>query len=458
MVNAMSAGGIVGLILALVFVIGGSMLLFATRYKKCPSDRVLVVYGKVGKAKDGAKASSLCIHGGARLIIPLIQSFAYLELKPISISVDLKNALSRQNIRVDIPSNFTIGISTEPGIMENAAERLLGLPELQIKSLAEDIILGQLRLIVATMEIEEINADRDKFLEAVAWNVETELKKIGLRLINVNVKDISDESGYIDALGREAAAKAINDARRSVAEKNREGAIGEANAQSDQRIKVADADSLAIVGENKAKEAIADANATLMERQAEAKKRAEAATKVQTAKALEEGYEAERVAELKRAEKEKATQEANILVAERTEKARKEISAEAEAERLRRVAKGEADAMFAKLDAQARGGMEILTQQAHGFEALIKAGGNATAAVNLLLADKIEEIARIQAEAIKNIKIDKITVWDSGKGENGNSSTANFVSGLYKSVPPLQDVFKQAGLDVPTFLGSERKE
>jgi flotillin len=434
------------------------MLLFATRYKKCPSDRVLVVYGKVGKAKDGAKASSLCIHGGARLIIPLIQSFAYLELKPISISVDLKNALSRQNIRVDIPSNFTIGISTEPGIMENAAERLLGLPELQIKSLAEDIILGQLRLIVATMEIEEINADRDKFLEAVAWNVETELKKIGLRLINVNVKDISDESGYIDALGREAAAKAINDARRSVAEKNREGAIGEANAQSDQRIKVADADSLAIVGENKAKEAIADANATLMERQAEAKKRAEAATKVQTAKALEEGYEAERVAELKRAEKEKATQEANILVAERTEKARKEISAEAEAERLRRVAKGEADAMFAKLDAQARGGMEILTQQAHGFEALIKAGGNATAAVNLLLADKIEEIARIQAEAIKNIKIDKITVWDSGKGENGNSSTANFVSGLYKSVPPLQDVFKQAGLDVPTFLGSERKE
>ena len=92
--------------------------------------------------------------------------------------------------------------------MQNAAERLLGLKMSEIQELAKDIILGQLRLVIATMEIEEINADRDKFLLSVSNNVEIELKKIGLRLINVNVTDINDESGYIDALGKEAAAKA----------------------------------------------------------------------------------------------------------------------------------------------------------------------------------------------------------------------------------------------------------
>ena len=116
-----------------------------------------------------------------------------------------------------------------------------GLQMAEIQELAKDIIFGQLRLVIATMDIEEINTDRDKFLEAVSRNVESELKKIGLRLINVNVTDISDESGYITALGKEAAAKAINDAKKSVAEKVRDGSIGEANAQRDQRVEVATA-------------------------------------------------------------------------------------------------------------------------------------------------------------------------------------------------------------------------
>lgn len=81
----------------------------------------------------------------------------------MSLQVDLVNALSRQNIRVDVPSRFTVGISTEQGVMQNAAERLLGLSLASIQELAKDIIFGQLRLVVATMDIEEINTDRDKF-------------------------------------------------------------------------------------------------------------------------------------------------------------------------------------------------------------------------------------------------------------------------------------------------------
>ena len=222
--------GIIGLIVAIVVILISLFALIASRYKKCPSDKIMVIYGSVGSNKDGTSRAAKCIHGGASFVMPFFQAYSFLDLTPISISVDLKNALSRQNIRIDVPSVFTVGISTEPGVMQNAAERLLGLKLNDIQDLAKDIILGQLRLVIALMDIEEINTDRDKFLEAVSRNVEGELKKIGLRLINVNVTDINDESGYIEALGKEAAAKAINDAKRSVAEKNRDGSIGEANA------------------------------------------------------------------------------------------------------------------------------------------------------------------------------------------------------------------------------------
>ena len=236
------AGGIspswVALVCVIVVVIFTGLIIVVSRYKKCPSDKVMVIYGNVGTNKDGTSRSAKCIHGGAAFIVPIVQAYEYLDLTPLSISVDLRSALSRQNIRVDVPSSFTVGISTEPGVMQNAAERLLGLKMVEIQELAKDIIFGQLRLVIATMDIEEINTDRDKFLDAVSGNVETELKKIGLRLINVNVTDINDESGYIAALGKEAAAKAINDAKVSVAEADRNGAIGAANAEKEQRISV----------------------------------------------------------------------------------------------------------------------------------------------------------------------------------------------------------------------------
>lgn len=257
-------------VIVAVLIVFSLVMAMLSRVKKCPSDKVMVIYGKVGKNPDGSSKSAKCIHGGAAFVLPLVQSYQYLDLTPISIQVDLTNALSRQNIRIDVPSRFTVGISTEQGIMQNAAERLLGLQLSEIQELSKDIIFGQLRLIIATMDIEEINTDRDKFLEQVSRNVETELKKIGLRLINVNVTDINDESGYIIALGKEAAAKAINDAKKSVAEQEREGAIGEANARMEQRIKVSEADSVAIQGENKARIDVAMSNAQLREKEAEA--------------------------------------------------------------------------------------------------------------------------------------------------------------------------------------------
>jgi len=486
-------------ILIAVIVIFVTLSALLARYKRCPSDKILVIYGKTGGT------SAKCIHGGGAFIWPVIQDFAYLDLKPISIEANLVNALSKQNIRVDVPCRFTIAVSTEPDSMNNAAERLLGLNPSDIQELSKDILFGQLRLVIATMTIEEINSDRDKFLDNISKNVDTELKKIGLKLINVNVTDIKDESGYIEALGKEAAAKAINEAIISVAEQTKIGetgkaiadrekdvqiaetqrerdvkiaitqkdrevsiasafkdeAIGKAEAERDTRIKTSEANAIAVKGENTAKIEIANSDALRREKEAEALKIAVAAEKVQQAKALEASYLAEQKAEEARSERERATQIANIVVPAEIAKQKAIIQAQADAETIRENAKGEADAIYAKMEAEAKGLFEILTKQAEGYrEVVAAAGGDPTKAFQLLLIEKLPELVKTQVEAVKNIKIDKITVWDSGNGtgENGAGSTANFVSGMMKTVPPLNDLFNMAGLNLPTYLKGENVE
>lgn len=459
-----------GSILVIAAGIGFLVLLMlfwlASRYRRCPADQILVIYGKT---RGGGSAK--CLAGGASFVWPVFQDYEYLDLSPISIDVDLKGALSKQNIRVNVPSRFTVGVSKKPGIMENAAERLLGKREEEIMHISKDIIFGQLRLVVATMDIEEINSDRDKFLHNVSQNVENELRKIGLELINVNVTDIQDESGYIEALGKEAAAKAINDARQSVAEKDRDGSIGQAAAQRDMRVQVSAADAQAKVGEataaanaiygqNEAQVRIAQSNAERRLKEAEALRLAMTAEKIQAAKALEESYVAEQKAEVARAAREQASREADAIVQAEIAKRKTEIDAEAEAQRTRKIAKGEADAIFLLKEAEAKGLYEILQKQATGFEELVKAaGGNPRDAVLMLIAEKLPELVKTQVDAVKNIKIDKVTVWEGGNQKDGEgNSTSKFISGLYKSVPPLNELFNMAGMDLPSYLGKHRKE
>ena len=439
------------LIVALVFL----FVAIINRYRRCPSDKILVIYGNRGTSK-----SAKCVHGGGAFVWPIIEDYAYLSLTPIGIDANLTNALSKQNIRVDVPCRFTVGISTDPESMLAAAERLLGQSAQQIQELARDILFGQLRLVIATMSIEELNSDRDKFLEAITANVEVELKKIGLRLINVNVTDIKDESGYIEALGQEAAAKAINEAKVRVAEQEKIGEIGKAEAVRETRIRTAEANAQAVQGENEAKIAIANSDSARREREAEAQRKAVAAEKVAQAQALEEAYAAEQKAEDARANRERASQKANVIVAQEIEKQRLVIAAEAEAEQKRVNAKGEADAIFAKMEAEANGLYQVLTKQAEGYDRMIKAaGGDATKAYTLLLLEKLPELVKTQVDAIKGINIDKVTVWDNGGGAaDGKTSTANFLSGLMKSIPPLNELFDQAGLSLPEYLAKKNSE
>ncbi len=465
-----SPGGVIILIGILALILFGTFVFFASRYKRCPSDRILVVYGKVGGQK-----SARCFHGGAAFVWPVIQDFAFLNLTPLAIDIQLRGALSQQNIRVNTPSTFTVGISTEPGVMENAAERLLGLSFVQVQELAKDIIFGQMRVVIATMPIEEINADRDKMVANISNGVEVELRKVGLRLINVNIQDITDESGYIDALGREAAARAINDAKIKVAQREREGDIGAAEADMEKRIKVAKAQAEAVEGENLSAVQIAQSIAARREREAEAQRLATAAEKVASAKALTEGYQAEEIAERQRAKRDEAAQMATIIVeaeiqrrkievlaeAEKSkirlqaeaEKLRVELTAQAEGEKLKLLKQGEADGLRAYMNAQADGTLAQLNARAEGFKQIIAAAGDADQAARLMVTEQLPKLVEEQVKAVSGLKIDKVTVWDGGKGEGGKTKTADFLSGLVGSVPPLHEIARNAGVELPEYLG-----
>jgi len=476
----------------------------ASRYRRCPSNRILVIYGRVGSGR-----ASRCLHGGGALVWPLIQDWAFLSLEPMVIDIPLEGALSLNNIRVNVPSTFTVGISTDPVLMNNAAERLLYLDTKQVREQAQDIILGQLRLVIATLTIEEINKDREKFMTLVNANVEQEINKIGLELINVNVRDITDESGYIDAIGKRAAAEAINRAKVEVAQQERDGATGvalavrerevsvskemaeseqgkkaaqsqqraavatletqavaaEVEAQRDrevtiaqraaetaaakkaaeqaQRTRVAEAEAAAVTGENLSRGKMAESEATLGEVAAESRRRREVAA----AKAAEAILIAEREQELARLAKE-------LVAPQEIEKQRIEIAAAAEAEKRRIEARGEADAVLLKYRAEAEGVRSVLEAKADGYRRLIEScGSNPQVGPTLLLIEQLPQLVAEQVKAISSLHIDKITVWDSGTTRDGRNTTSDFLAGMVGSLPRLHELARQAGIQLPAALG-----
>jgi flotillin len=492
----------IALLVFVVMFLFGMLVLLIKQYKRCPSNRVLVIYGRTSK---GGAAKT--VHGGAAFVVPLFQDFAFLNLEPIQIEIPLRGALSMENIRVNVPSVFTVAIGTESTVMQQASIRLLGLTVTEIRKQAEEIIFGQLRQVIASMGIEDINRDRDTFLNHVQSSLEPELSKIGLVLINVNITDITDESGYIDAIGQKAATEAIQQARGDVADNERMGAIRVAGAQRDKaiqvadaqrdesigtreaqrsqairvadlekeqvigeksaafiresdvkdaerqmRIRVADADATAIDGENVAQAKVAQSQAELAVRRAEAyergesrKKEAEAAVLVVQNRAMAQAAvaEAERVEQEKRAEFEAPA---------KAQRAKVEVDAEAEAAKRRIEAQGQADAIFAKLDAEARGNFEILAKKGEGLKRIVDACGGSKEAFQMLLLEHLDKLAETSAQAISNIKFDKVVVWEGG-GENGRSNTAGFLNGMAKALPPMLQVMRDiGGVELPESL------
>src|SRR5262245_45117182 len=492
---------LVPIFLAVVFF--SFLMLLVNRYKRCRSDQVLVIYGKVGGGN-----TSKCVHGGAAFVWPLIQDHAFLNLEPIQIEVPLKGALSAENIRVNVPSVFTVAIGTDAELMQNAAIRLLGLNIQEVKQQAGDIIFGQLRQVIASMQIQEINRDREKFLQNIQTSLEPELKKIGLVLINVNITDITDESGYIEAIGRKAASQAVQQAKIAVAEQEKLGQIGVAEAEREKAIQVAsavklreigtrenqreqavrvaqldkeqkigeqtaafereaqvkdaeramriataDANAKAVAGEATAQAAIASAQAGLQVKQAEAYQMGETKKREAEAAVLEAQNRAMAKAALAQAERVEAEKRAAVEAPAKAEKAKIIVDAEAEAEKRRIEAEGQAKAIFAKLEAEARGQYEILAKKGEGLQRIIEACGGAQQAFQMLMLEHVDVLAETSAQAISNIKFDKVVVWESGANGNGGSSTSQFLQTMARVLPPMMQVMKDiGGVEMPEYL------
>lgn len=500
-IDAMLASGLlVGGVALVLFMF---VILLARQYRRCPSNRVLVIYGKTFRGGHAART----IHGGAAFIVPLFQDYAYLGLEPIQIEIPLRGALSSENIRVNVPSVFTVAIDTKPDVMQNAAVRLLGLTVQDIRKQAEEIIFGQLRQVIASMGIEEINRDREKFLQHIQHSLEPELNKIGLQLINVNITDITDESGYIDAIGQKAASEAIQKARGDVADNERMGeirvasaerekSIQVANARKEQsigtreaereqavrvaelekeqtvgekhasyereaqvkdaerqmRIRVATADAQAIEGENEAQATIASSQAALAVKRAEAYEVGESRKREAEAAVLEAQNHAMAKAALAQASRVEAEERAKLEAPAKAQKAKILVDADAEAEQVRIRARAQADAIFAKLDAEARGNYEILAKKGEGLQRIVEACGSAKEAFQMLMLEHLDNLAEASSRAISNIKFDKIVVWENG-GKNGRSNTADFLSGMAKTLPPMMQVMRDiGGVELPESL------
>ena len=488
--------------LALVLFVAGFFMIIARRYKRCPSNRILVIYGRTTEGQ-----SSKCLHGGGAFVWPLIQAYDYLSLDPLKIEIPLEGALSLENIRVSVPSVFTVAIGTQGETMQNAAIRLLGLTTKDISQQAEDIIFGQLRQVIASMKIQEINRDRDTFLANVQSSLEPELAKIGLVLINVNIKDITDDSGYIEAIGRKAASEAIQQAAIDVAQQERHGAIGVAeadkeraiqvaerekvrdigtkeaereraikiaeldkgrvigekqaqfeqeaqvrDAEREMRVRVADANAKAVIGENDAKARVAQTNADLQLQEADAFQRGETRRREADAAVREAQYLAEAKAAEAEGKKIEAERRAQLESAAKAAKAQTIVDAEATAEQHRILAQGEASAIYAKLEAEARGQYEILAKKGEGLREIIQACGTADEAFKMLMIEHIDHISETAAQAIANIKFDKVVVWDGGQG--GKSSTANFLQNMAGALPPALAMMRDiGGVEMPKFFG-----
>src|SRR5262245_17506978 len=480
------------------------VVLLKANYKRCASNQILVIFGRT---RQGEAAQT--VHGQARFVIPLLQDYRYLSLEPIQIEIPLRGALSIENIRVNVPSVFTVAIGTQPELMTNAAIRLLDLSTDEIRKQAEEIIFGQLRQVIASMKIEDINRDRDTFLQHIQNSVEPELKKIGLVLINVNITDITDESGYIDAIGQKAASQAIQQARADVADEVNEGEIRVAGAdrdkvvqvasatkereigtrlaareqavrvaelekeqtvgeqtaafqrdvsvkqaEQDKRIAIAEANAKAVDGENIADAKIAQSQATLLQQKAEAYERGEGRKREAEAAVIEVQNRAMAKAALAEAERVEAEQRAKLEAPAKAQKARVLVEAEAAAERLKLEAAGEAAAIFAKLEAEARGQYEILAKKGEGLRAIVEACGGAQQAFQLMMLEHLDKLAESSAKAISNIKFDKVVVWENG-GANGRSNTADFLHKMAGTLPPMLNVMRDiGGVEIPTSLAT----
>lgn len=457
-------------VLAVILVIIMVAMLYTRNYLKVPPNQVAVFTGR-GKAKT--------VRGGARFRIPVIERVDYMALEPFNVDVEITGAYSKGNVPVKVTAVALIRFGTEEVTLQSAIERFLTSPRDEMHRQAREILSGNLRGVIANMTIEELNSSREQLAQAVVNEAATSFGKIGMELEVLTIQNISDEDGYLHALGRTR-----------VAEVKRDADIGEAEAARDAQVKSAAAKQAGQTAQAAADTAIAEANrerdlrlaAIEGEVQAETA-RAQQAGPLATAKAskdvgvAEEEARAAREAaavdvERRRAERAEEAQKADVLVPAEARRQAAELQAaadrvttvtqaEAEAEGIR--AKGQADAEArtalsaatqAELEAAAAGEKAMLLARADGEKELgdaLNSFGSEAARLYLLpdVIKAMPEIAARVAEPLGNI--DRIVLIG---GNNGDSDGEGGMVQQIATVVPMgialmHEVIKATtGLDI----------
>lgn len=337
-----------GTVISMVLIGVAALIVIATiwgllsRYRRSAPDELLVVFGKAGKYKDEngkvIPTPSKIIQGGGAFVWPIIQDFKKMSMKPIQIKVNV-DGIDSQAIPMHLPVVLTTAISQDKLIQQNAATRFLSANPTEVERQISEILVGETRAIMATMLIEEINADRNTFLGKVRESLEQELQKVGYELTNINISEITDDADYIKNMGKKAATKAKANAEADIAEQTKQGNVKIANTRKEEEIAVSQAERDKQISVNQAKQEqevkVAEINREKEIKLAEADKERESGIALQEAEKVANIAKASADAESKKAEFE-ALQTKNIAKAEADAEAAQN---EAEAQKQVRIAK-----------------------------------------------------------------------------------------------------------------------
>ncbi len=412
-------GFLIGIIIIVCLVI---LAFIKANLRICHPNEILVFSGRKRRLKDGTEVGYRIIKGGRGLKIPIIESVSRLPLTTIPIDLELTGALTNGIIPINIQAmaNVKIAGSEEEGL-SNALERFLGKNIDDVSKVAKENIEGSLRGVLATLTPEEANSNRLEFAEKVAQDARSDLKMLGLVLDTFKIKHLSDNEGYLEAIGR-----------RKNAEVRRDAQITEANAEAEARLVAAEAKKKGNVAEAVADMSIVDAENELRVKKADlaaVSNRAEAKSKVASDIAR---IGEEQKLEKQRVEMNKSKYEADVVVPARAEKEAKELKAVGEAARIAEDGKATAEAV------------RVLREQWEKED---------TRELFLIqqLPDILDKVTKVVSD---NLSIDKVTIVDSGDGHG----IPAYVKGVTGSIVAIMEQIKNAtGLDIPEILRTRAK-
>ncbi len=383
-----------------------------------PPNRAAVLTGRRRQLTDGQAVGYRSISGGRTLRVPIIETVQHVNLETIPIEVSVSNAFSKGNIPLNVEAIANVKVASEPEwVFNNAVERLLGKTEGAVRALAQDTLTGNLRGVLATMTPEAVNEDRLGFAKALSEDAGEDLASLGFHLDVLKIQNVSDERGYLEAIGREKSAEAI-----------RQAEIAEARAEADTREARAEAVRRAEVREAGASIKVAEARNSLRVRQAELDQESVTAEKIAGVRAREAEIEAEKVLEAKRVEREEQRLRADVIEP-------------AEAEKIAAFARAEAEA--APILARGKAQVEVLRR----LSAEVRAGGDD--AFSVFIAEKLPELLETTVEAVKGVDIDRLVVMDGGDGGGVANALNQRVKGAYGTLEGLASVL---GLDIGQVL------